>query len=328
MLLTLGVAVALLAGGALLLLRGADWFMDGVGDLARVLGVSAVALGAVLAGLEPEEMLTAAVASGRGAPDLAIGNVIGTNVTIVTLALGLAAVIAPITVSRAVRHQALLATLVSAIPVGLLVSGFVSRPAGVLLLALFVGYTVTLFRTDRAAVARLAALERGDDDDDDDDDNMDQRRPATHTRWRLAAMTLAGLAAMALGGPALVEGALQLAALAGVSGGVVGLSIVSLGTGAEMIALGVSAARKGTSDILVGGIIGSFAYNLLVTLGLAAVVRPLPVAPEFIHLALPVMVAAHLVLLGLIWRGRMGRAAGVIFVAAYVAYLALVVIAR
>lgn len=328
MLLTLGVAVALLAGGALLLLRGADWFMDGVGDLARVLGVSAVALGAVLAGLEPEEMLTAAVASGRGAPDLAIGNVIGTNVTIVTLALGLAAVIAPITVSRAVRHQALLATLVSAIPVGLLVSGFVSRPAGVLLLALFVGYTVTLFRTDRAAVARLAALEGGDDDDDDDDDNMHQRRPATHTRWRLAAMTLAGLAAMALGGPALVEGALQLAALAGVSGGVVGLSIVSLGTGAEMIALGVSAARKGTSDILVGGIIGSFAYNLLVTLGLAAVVRPLPVAPEFIHLALPVMVAAHLVLLGLIWRGRMGRAAGVIFVAAYVAYLALVVIAR
>ena len=328
MLLTLGVAVALLAGGALLLLRGADWFMDGVGDLARVLGVSAVALGAVLAGLEPEEMLTAAVASGRGAPDLAIGNVIGTNVTIVTLALGLAAVIAPITVSRAVRHQALLATLVSAIPVGLLVSGFVSRPAGVLLLALFVGYTITLFRTDRAAVARLAALEGDDDDDDDDDDNMHQRRPATHTRWRLAAMTLAGLAAMALGGPALVEGALQLAALAGVSGGVVGLSIVSLGTGAEMIALGVSAARKGTSDILVGGIIGSFAYNLLVTLGLAAVVRPLPVAPEFIHLALPVMVAAHLVLLGLIWRGRMGRAAGVIFVAAYVAYLALVVIAR
>jgi cation:H+ antiporter len=329
MLLALGVAMALLVGGALLLLRGADWFMDGVGDLARVLGVSAVALGAVLAGLEPEEMLTAAVASGRGAPDLAVGNVIGTNVTIVTLALGLAAVIAPITISRAVRRQALLATLVSAIPVGLLVAGFVSRPAGALLLALFVGYTIALYRTDRAAVARLAALEADDDDDDDDDDgNMDQRRPARHTRWRLAAMTLAGLAAMALGGPVLVEGALRLAALAGVGGGVVGLSIVSLGTGAEMIALGVSAARKGTSDILVGGIIGSFAYNLLVTLGLAAVVRPLPVAPEFIHLALPVMVAAHLVLLGLIWRGRMGRAAGVIFVAAYVAYLALVVIAR
>ncbi len=327
MLLALGVAMALLAGGIVLLLRGADWFMDGVGDLARVLGVSALALGAVLAGLEPEEMLTAAVASGRGAPDLAVGNVIGTNVTIVTLALGLAALIAPIAISRAVRRQALLATLVSAVPVGLLVFGFVSRLAGALLLALFVGYTLALLRGDRAAVARLAALE-GDDHDDDGD--ADQRRPATRApaRWRLVGVTLAGLVAMAVGGPALVEGALRLAALAGVGGGVVGLSIVSLGTGAEMIALGVSAARKRASDILVGGIIGSFAYNLLVTLGLAAVVRPLPVAPEFIRLALPIMVAAHLVLLGLIWRGRMGRMAGALFVAAYVAYLALVVIAR
>jgi cation:H+ antiporter len=328
--LALGVAVVLLAGGALLLLRGADWFMDGVGDLARVLGVSAVALGAVLAGLEPEEMLTAAVASGRGAPDLAVGNVIGTNVTIVTLALGLAALIAPITISRQVRRQALLATLVSAVPVGLLVSGFVSRLAGALLLALFVAYTIVLFRGDRAAVARLVALEDDDDDDDDDDEDADDRRLATrsHARWRLLGVTLAGLVAMAIGGPALVEGALRLAALAGVGGGVVGLSIVSLGTGAEMIALGVSAARKRTSDILVGGIIGSFAYNLLVTLGLAAVVRPLPVAPELTRLALPIMVAAHLVLLGLIWRGRMGRLAGALFVAAYLAYLALVVIAR
>jgi|SRR5690348_16672916 len=325
--LALGVAVALLSGGALLLLRGADWFMDGVGDLARVLGVSAVALGAVLAGLEPEEMLTAAVASGRGAPDLAVGNVIGTNVTIVTLALGLAALIAPITIARAVRRQALLATLVSAVPVVLLVSGLVSRLAGALLLALFVAYTIVLFRGDRAAVARLAALE---EDDDDDDDDVDQRRPAmrAHARWRLIGVTLAGLMAMAVGGPALVEGALRLAALAGVGGGVVGLSIVSLGTGAEMIALGVSAARKRASDILVGGIIGSFAYNLLVTLGLAAVVRPLPVAPELTRLALPIMVAAHLVLLGLIWRGHMGRLAGALFVAAYVGYLALVVLAR
>lgn len=327
--LALGVAVALLAGGALLLLRGADWFMDGVGDLARVLGVSAVILGAVLAGLEPEEMLTAAVASGRGAPDLAVGNVIGTNVTIVTLAMGLAALIAPITISRAVRRQALLATLVSAIPVGLLVSGFVSRAAGALLLALFAGYTIVLFRTDRAAVSRLAALEEVNDDDDDvDDDDADQNRPMTQSRWRVVAMTLAGLAAMAVGGPALVDGALRLAALAGVGGGVVGLSIVSLGTGAEMIALGVSAARKRAADILVGGIIGSFAYNLLVTLGLAAVVRPLPVSADLTRLALPIMIAAHLVLLWLIWRGRMGRTAGALFVAAYVAYLGLVVMAR
>jgi len=88
------VSLAVLLLGTLLLVRGADWFVDGVSDLARLLGVSAVVLGSVLASLEPEEMLTAALASGRGAPDLAVGNVLGTNVTIVTVALGLSALIA------------------------------------------------------------------------------------------------------------------------------------------------------------------------------------------------------------------------------------------
>jgi len=82
----------LLVLGAVLLLLGADWFMDGVRDMARAFGMSALVLGVLIAGLEPEEMLTAALASARGAPALAVGNVIGTNVTIVTFALGLSAV--------------------------------------------------------------------------------------------------------------------------------------------------------------------------------------------------------------------------------------------
>src|SRR5437763_10620117 len=94
--------------------------------------------------------------------------------------------------------------------------------------------------------------------------------------WKLLALTIGGLVALSVGGPALVEGALRLASLAGLGEGVVGATIVSLGTGAEMIALGVTAARKKQADILVGGILGSFAYNLLVTLGLTAVIKRLP----------------------------------------------------
>src|SRR5438034_7679894 len=103
-------ALGLLAGGTLLLLQGADWFVDGAADLARALGVSALVLGMLLAGLEPEEMLTAAIASARGVPTLAVGNVIGTNVTIVTAALGLSALIFPMVIDRSVRRQALIAT--------------------------------------------------------------------------------------------------------------------------------------------------------------------------------------------------------------------------
>src|SRR5712692_5213760 len=238
--LTLLLALGLLIVGTLLLVLGADWFLDGAEDLARSLGMSALVLGVVLAGLEPEEMLTAAIASARGAPALAVGNVIGTNVTIVTVALGLSALIFPMVIDRSVRRQALIATLVSVIPIVLLVLGVVTQLEGVLLFVVFVGYTIFLLRTDREAIKRMAEPEA--DDDDDDDNQKPQARSRLH--WKPVLLTMGGLAAMALGGPAIVEGAFRLAQVVGLSQGAVGATIVSLGTGAEMIALGVSAARK------------------------------------------------------------------------------------
>lgn len=323
--LPLFLALILLLIGTVLLVFGADWFLDGAGDLARALGVSALVLGVLLAGLEPEEMLTAAIASARSAPALAVGNVIGTNVTIVTVALGLSALIFPMVIDRSVRRQALIATLVSIIPVVLLFLGVVTQLAGVLLLAVFVGYTLFLFRTDREAVKRMAESEADDDDDDDDDDQEKHSHPRLH--WKPVLLTFGGLAAMALGGPAIVEGALRLAQIIGIGQGAVGATIVSLGTGAEMIALGVSAARKKRSDILVGGILGSFAYNLLVTLGLAATIHAIPVDPHVTFIALPVMIVVHLVLLALVWYGKIPRVIGGLLVAAYIAYLIAVVLA-
>src|SRR6266496_3710269 len=316
------LALGLLLIGAALLVVGADWFLDGAGDLARTLGVSALVLGVLLAGLEPEEMLTAAIASARGAPTLAVGNVIGTNVTIVTAALGLSALIFPMVIDRSVRRQALIATLVSILPVVLLFFGVVTQGEGVLLLVVFVGYTFFLFRTDQEAVKRLAASE-GDDEDDEDQEK--HSRPRLH--WKPILLTVSGLAAMAVGGPAIVEGALRLTHTVGLSQGVIGATIVSLGTGAEMIALGVSAARKKRSDILVGGILGSFAYNLLVTIGLAATIHALPVDPQVTFLALPIMIMVHLMLLAFVWYGKIPRVMGGLLVGIYIAYLIVVVLA-
>ncbi len=315
-------ALGLLVIGVILLLLGADWFLDGANDLARSLGVSALVLGVLLAGLEPEEMLTAAIASARGAPALAVGNVIGTNVTIVTAALGLSALLFPMTLDRSVRRQAVIATLVSIIPIVLLFLGVVTQLEGVFLLMVFVGYTIFLFRTDREAVKRMAESEGDDDDDDAQESHV---RPRLH--WKPVLLTIGGLAAMAAGGPAIVEGALRLAGIIGLSQGVVGATIVSLGTGAEMIALGVSAARKKQADILVGGILGSFAYNLLVTLGLAAAIHAIPVDPHVTFIALPVMVVVHLVLLALVWYGKISRVMGGLLVGTYIAYLIAVVLA-
>jgi cation:H+ antiporter len=323
--LALFLALGLLAVGTLLLVLGADWFLDGAGDLARALGVSALVVGVLLAGLEPEEMLTAAIASARGAPALAVGNVIGTNVTMATVALGLSALIFPMTISVRVRRQALIATLVSIIPIVLLFLGAVTQLEGVFLLVVFVGYTLFLFRTDREAMKRMTEAE-AEDDDDGDEDQQPHARP--RLRWKPVLLTFAGLAAMAIGGPAIVEGALRLAQIIGLGQGAVGATIVSLGTGAEMIALGVSAARRKQSDILVGGILGSFAYNLLVTLGLAAAIHSIPVDPQVTFVALPVMVGVHLVLLALVWSGKISRVMGGLLVLVYAAYLVGVVVLR
>ncbi len=313
------IALFLLAVGTGLLLAGADWFLDGTGDLARALGMSTLVLGVLLAGLEPEEMLTAAIASARGAPALAVGNVIGTNITIVTAALGLSALLTPMVISPAVRRQALIATLVSLLPILLLFLGMVTQLAGILLLGVFVGYTWFLVRVDREASKPMA---KSDDDDDDKETPESPQKP-----WKPVLLTAGGLAAMALGGPAIVEGALRLSIQGGIGQGVVGATIVSLGTGAELLALGVSAARKKRSDILVGGILGSFAYNLLVTLGLAAVIHPLPVDARMVVLALPVMIGVHLILLALVWYGKIPRIMGGLLIAIYLVYLVAVVLA-
>lgn len=305
--------------GAVFLVYGADWFLDGVRDLAHALGLSPLVLGVLLVGLEPEEMLTAALASGRGIPALAINNVIGTNVTIVTCALGLSALLAPIVLPRSMRRQALLATLVSLLPIAMLFLGLVNRLEGALLLIIFAAYTLFLLRTDRSLFTQELQ-------DDDDDWPQGTRKPGN--TGALLGLTLLGLVAMSGGGYLLVEGAQRFVGNTGLGAGIIGGTIVSLATASEMIALGVTAARKGQSEVLVGGILGSFAYNLLVTLGLAAVINPLPVDFHQALIPLIFMLASHLALLALIWRGHFGRVTGSIFLLGYVAYLTLTFVFR
>ncbi len=322
------LALVLMLIGAILLLYGADWFLDGVRDLSLALGISSLALGVLLVGLEPEEMLTAAIASGQDAPALAVGNVVGTNVTIIIGALGLSALLRPIALAQSVRRQALIASAVSLLPIVLLFFGNIPRLIGILLLIIFGSYTLLLLRIDRAAIARMAAAESDEDNNDDDEAGDPATKQRRAVRRRDVARTIGGALAMTLGGFVLVQGAKGLANSSGLGEGSIGATLVSLATGAEMIALGVTAARKGQSEVLVGGILGSFAYNLLVTLGLAAVVRPIAIDPLPFLPALLTMVVAHLALLLLILRGRIGRGVGALFVIGYVVYLLVVTLAH
>jgi cation:H+ antiporter len=318
--------LVLMAFGTILLLSGADWFLDSIRDMSRLSGLSALVLGIILVGLEPEEMLVSALASWRGNTDLALSNVLGTNITVVTCALGIAAIITPLSVPRILRRQALLATVVSLVPLIMLLFGNVSRWEGLLLLVLFAIYTFVLVRMDRNVLQQ--AVEEDDDDDDDDskeeEEDEDGDTKSAGKLIRLAGLVLVGLLAMAGGGYLLVVSAEGLVAQTGLKDSVVGLTLVSLATSSEMIALAFKAARKDISGVLVGGIIGSFAYNLLVTMGLAALIHPLPVDLRLYLVPLVALVVSHVALLVLIWLGRVGRVAGGILLLSYVIFVVLI----
>ncbi len=316
------LALGLLLVGTVLLLWGADWLLDGVRELAEELKVSSLVLGIILVGLEPEEMVTGAIASAQGAGHLALGNVVGTNITILTLALGLAAVLAPLVLNSSLRRQAVITTLVSSVPIVLLLLGPLNRIVGVLLLLLFGVYIFVLLRTDRQTLLHLSS-----EDQDQKDHDVTKSEKSSASTGRLPVQgrhlltTLAGLVALALGGPAIVRGALLLTESLGLGQDVIGGTIVALGTGSEMIALGATAARKQQTDVLVGGVLGSFAYNLLITLGLAALIHPLPELPLFFRWAVVLMAVAQLLLLALLWRGKIGRVVGALAIIMYVGYL-------
>ncbi len=315
-----GISFVLLLLGIVFLLWGTDQFVDGVADLAHVLRISALLMSIVLFGLEPEEMLTAVIAAFRGMPALAAGNILGTNITITTLALGIGLVQVPLEYNRRLWQQALLAGGIIICPIIFLWSGNVNGWMGLCLLALFVGYLWFLFRMEPRLV-----LQTPKEEDDDDDEGSVRWLNWLPRNWRPAARTFIGLSAMIIAGPLVVDNAFRVAQLLGQGQGVIGATILALGSGAEMIALSVSAARKKRLDVLIGGIIGSFVYNLLVTLGLAAVIRPVPLEPRLLQIALPLMSLAFLSLLLLTRVKYVMRSVGCVLIGAYLVYLMVIV---
>jgi cation:H+ antiporter len=306
---------ALLALSAVLLVAGAELFVDNAAGAARRLGVTVFAIGLLLAGAEPEEMVTAVLASLADRPGLAVGDAIGANVTMLTLTLGLAAVIRPVPFGRRVRSYAVLAAAAGVLAALAVAGGRVSRLEGGLLLAAYAGLVAVIWRREREPplIGELAGLA----EDGGQEDGGRARSPQVSL-----LLALLGLVVMTAGGRAAVAGAIRVVDLLHASDGAVGLTFLALATTAELFALVFAAVRRGATEIAVAGVVGSAAYNATATLGAAALVRPLAAA----DLLGPAALAAGLPLavVGLTRRGALGRAAGLLLLAAYAAYVVVV----
>jgi cation:H+ antiporter len=312
------VGLALLAGGGEALVRAATTLAKLAGVTPAVIGLTVVAVGTSL-----PELVVSVLAAVEKQPDIAMGNVVGSNIFNIAAALGVTALVFPLPVhGNAVRLEWPVMFLAS---LGCLVAardGVVDRLEGgiaLVALVLFISYTVRIARRD---VTVSEAREIGAHVEDRD---LDQ--PPSRTRARVVmplVVLLGGVVALVIGGRLLVDGAVALARLAGMSERQIALTIVAGGTGAPELATSLVAAFRRRTDVAVANMIGSNIFNVLGILGVAAMVTPIPVSAGIIQSDLWWMIGTALLALPLLWSGRMlSRIEGAVLTTAYLTYVVL-----
>ena len=303
--------LGLLAVSAALLIAGAELFTENAGAAARGLRITVFAAAFLLAGAEPEEMITAAIASGRHHPGLAAGDAIGANLTMLTLVVGLAALARPLPFTGRVRRYAVWSALAGGLAVLSIAGGGIARWQGGLLLAVYLAGVALLWWRERQPPTIGEATEASEEEGDG-------------SRPTLLGLALAvgGVALMAAGGWFAVGGSERVVRALGLTDSAIGLTLLALATTAELFALAWAAMRRGISEIAVAGVIGSVAYNATATLGVAALIRPLTVNGILMPaIAAPILpVALLLVTRG----GRLNRRTGVMLVLGYGAWVTAV----
>ena len=313
--------LAVFAGTAAIV-WGAEAFAEHLAPAAVALRVSTFALALLLAGAEPEELATGVAASLRHAPAVAFGDVIGANVAMCLVALGVGAVVAPLPFGPRVRRYGLAGFPIGAACAALAWGGHVSRAAGALLVALYVAYVagIWILEGQPPALGESAELAEAKENAP----NLTRRRVG-----RDLLLMLGGIVSMSLGATGLVEGVRHLAH-ADASQARLGLTLVGFATAFELVALAWSAARRGAAEAVVAAVVGSYAYNATMTLGASALARPLHIShPRQLHVPLLIMLAALLGALALAWGpGQLRRPAGLMLLACYPVFVIVALAAR
>lgn len=303
------MSLILLLLGLVLLVFGGDMLVRSASALAVRLGVSRLVIGltVVAFGTSAPELAATLASSLRGAPDIGVGNVLGSNIANVGLILGLGAVIVAIPSNASfLRRDVPVALFAMALLYPMALDGRLGRIDGLVLLVLLGGYLTFLMKRDSNAIAK----EVGD--------------PDVSPMWRRLGGAMVGLAMLVAGADAVVRGAVEIATLLGVSERVIGLTLVAFGTSLPELASTLAAAARRQGDMILGNIAGSNIFNVLAVLGVSAGATVIPVDASAIALDLAVAIAFSVALLPVMAiRGNLGRVAGLVLLLGYVAYVAL-----
>jgi len=312
----------LLICGFALLVKGADWLVDGGSALGKRLGISDLVIGltVVAFGTSMPELFVNVLAGLRGSSELAIGNVLGSNVSNILLILGVAAIICPLGVGAGTIWKEIPFSLLAVLVLAVMANdqlldqvdrSVLSRCDGLVLLGFFV---ILLYYS--AAIAR-------------------QTPPAVFAEfarpplgiWRACIYILIGIGALAIGGHLCVTGAIHIARRLNVSESLIGLTVVAVGTSLPELATSVTAALKKSCDIAVGNVVGSNIFNIFFILGVSAVSRPLPLK-ESSNIDIGVVIAATMLLFVSMFTGKrkiIDRWEGWLMLGSYCLYVAYLI---
>lgn len=305
--------------GFVLLIKGADWLVDGASGIAKKLHVSALVVGltVVAFGTSAPELAVSVTSALKDAAGISVGNVSGSNIANILLILGVAALVRPLPVHKE--------SFVLDLPVLLLASGLFAILGvwggalqwwdGIALLAVFAVYmTILIVKAKRDAKDKPEPpLE---------EEAASRFAKLKQKTWMLCLLTVVGIAMVGIGGVLLVDGARYVALHFGVDEGVVGLTVVAIGTSLPELVTSVVAAVKGETDIAVGNVVGSNIFNIFFVAGIASLFHPLAFSGGTNLIDALVALAAALLLFecALVGRGKAGRASGFVMLACFVAY--------
>ena len=326
------IQVLILIAGFLLLVKGADWFVDGAASLAERMGIPQLVVGLTIVAMGtsmPEAAVSIASAL-KNNPEIAIGNVVGSNTLNILLILGLTALTHPIRIQRStIRYEMPFMIAVTLLLTAFGISGSrISRTEGVIFWGLFILYFVYLFWLSRnhrkqgtedlkdSAASGITAASVSAEESVETKGGKQQKHSIL---WYLAEILIGG-AMVVWGSDLVVDSATVLAGMFGMSDRMIALTIVAFGTSLPELVTSVTAARKGNADLAVGNVVGSNIFNILMIIGTVALIRPIPFADAF-YLDLGTAIISAVVLwFGSIPSQRLGRAMGACLLLLYAGY--------
>lgn len=303
------VQLLFLVLGFVMLVKGADWFVEGASKVAEKFGIPQLVIGLTIVamGTSLPEAAVSTSAALKGSAEITIGNVVGSNIMNVLLILGITSVISPLVVQRStVRYEIPMVIGATVLLAALgLTDGTVGRIDGIILLAGMVGYLLYLLKMAKSGQAAIETGEKAEEND---------------SLFKMILLILIGGVLIVWGSDVTVDAATALARIFGMSERLIGLTIVAFGTSLPELVTSATAAIKGKADIAVGNIVGSNIFNILFVVGIAAAITPVVYAPNFLVDTAACIATAVLLWLCVVRKQKLQRHGGVILLVCYAGY--------